>query len=242
MNPRHKKLKAFTLIELLVVIAIISLLVSILLPSLNKAKYLAKTVICLTNVKGQLTAFALFANDNEDRYPYRYGCPYPEYYRGAGDQNPENNAYDLMRYDYITEPGLMACPISTDNYGTGEGWEGFGYGIWGSKIETPYISGPYMWTFRWIHDMWNPAAQYTLYDNEPAWPDTVTEVETGTVLVTHSRMLGAADYHHNGAGAGGDAADKSTDTSVGFADGAAENRKAEDFKARINCWLGTWIY
>ncbi len=55
--------KAFTLIELLVVIAIISLLVSILLPSLQQAKNLAKEVICKSNVKGVLTAMQLYSED-----------------------------------------------------------------------------------------------------------------------------------------------------------------------------------
>ena len=61
--------KGFTLIELLVVIAIISLLVSILLPSLNQAKALAKSTVCLSNLKSTLTATYLYANDMDDYKP-----------------------------------------------------------------------------------------------------------------------------------------------------------------------------
>ena len=42
--------RGFTLIELLVVIAIISLLVSVLLTGLNRAKALARTVACAGNL------------------------------------------------------------------------------------------------------------------------------------------------------------------------------------------------
>ena len=47
-NGKSNK-KAFSLIELLVVIAIISLLLAIIVPSLNKVKHLASGVHCQSN-------------------------------------------------------------------------------------------------------------------------------------------------------------------------------------------------
>ncbi len=53
----------FTLIELLVVIAIISLLVSILLPSLAKAKNLAKAAMCGSQTRNMALAFLLYREE-----------------------------------------------------------------------------------------------------------------------------------------------------------------------------------
>ncbi|MBW1792668.1 MAG: prepilin-type N-terminal cleavage/methylation domain-containing protein [Deltaproteobacteria bacterium] len=57
--------KGFTLIELLVVIAIIALLLSILLPSLQKVQMQVKTLICTANCRSLSTAWTAYASAND---------------------------------------------------------------------------------------------------------------------------------------------------------------------------------
>lgn len=66
------KRKGFTLIELLVVVAIIALLISILLPSLARARELAKRAVCRANMRGVGQASYIYANDYEESFPVAY--------------------------------------------------------------------------------------------------------------------------------------------------------------------------
>jgi prepilin-type N-terminal cleavage/methylation domain-containing protein/prepilin-type processing-associated H-X9-DG protein len=57
-----KRQKAFTLMELLVVISIIALLLAILVPSLSKARELARRVVCTSNLKSICAANSTYAS------------------------------------------------------------------------------------------------------------------------------------------------------------------------------------
>lgn len=60
--------RAFTLIELLVVIAIISLLVAILMPSLQRTKDLAKKSVCMNNMHNVNTQVHTYLAENSQRF------------------------------------------------------------------------------------------------------------------------------------------------------------------------------
>lgn len=56
----------FTLVELLVVVAIVAMLVSLLLPSLGKAKAHTRLVACLSNLRQQGVALVSYCGDQRD--------------------------------------------------------------------------------------------------------------------------------------------------------------------------------
>ncbi|HZZ43780.1 MAG TPA: type II secretion system protein [Tepidisphaeraceae bacterium] len=67
---KRSQVRAFTLVELLVVIGIIALLVSILLPALNKARDSATTLACLSNCRQLGNAFIMYSSEHKGWLPY----------------------------------------------------------------------------------------------------------------------------------------------------------------------------
>ena len=63
-------MKKFTLIELLIVIAIIGILLSLLLPSVSKARETMKRTVCLSNLKQLSISLQLYTSNNGSFFPY----------------------------------------------------------------------------------------------------------------------------------------------------------------------------
>lgn len=77
MNKRSMQAKrGFTLIELLVVIAIIAILATMLIPSLTKAKEMAKRAYCANNLRQIGVVTAQYCNDNNGVMPIKWYAGY----------------------------------------------------------------------------------------------------------------------------------------------------------------------
>ena len=63
--------KTFTLLELLIVISILGILMTLLLPSLTKAKEHSKRAVCMSNMKQIGVGLQLHLKDHNGKYPAR---------------------------------------------------------------------------------------------------------------------------------------------------------------------------
>jgi len=127
--------RAFTLVELLVVIGIIALLISILLPSLSKARESANRTACLSNIKQITLAFIMYTTENKGYFPF---CAL-----NANPQLPEDFVWwTQASMPYIGEHGIgpylklsptnykvMVCPSDQTDFRKRGGGYPFSYAL-----------------------------------------------------------------------------------------------------------------
>jgi prepilin-type N-terminal cleavage/methylation domain-containing protein/prepilin-type processing-associated H-X9-DG protein len=105
----HAHVRGFTLVELLVVIGIIALLISILLPTLARARESANRTKCLANLRSIGQALAMYEQTNQGKLP---------------NQNPKGTALDydavnltLIEFykDALESAAVFYCPSDRDD-------------------------------------------------------------------------------------------------------------------------------
>ncbi len=114
--------KCFTLIELLVVIAIIAILAAMLLPALKNARDVAKSSVCVNNLKQFGLNFAFYTSDYNDYYPnYRWPEALNPYVNGTllgSPQLPDTGGVN-QPVDKVKPYDMIHCPavgvLSSDN-------------------------------------------------------------------------------------------------------------------------------
>ncbi len=116
-NPAKSEITAFTLIEVLVVVAIIALLVSILLPSLNRARRQSKVVVCSSNIAQLARGMMTYAADSKGRYA-PHVANYPNQVQFQRDMRPFPDYRRLLLDRFAgKQPNVIWCPlISTSFY------------------------------------------------------------------------------------------------------------------------------
>lgn len=109
--------RGFTLIEILVVVAIIALLVSILLPSLSRAREQARRAQCGSNIRQQIMACFMYAQNNRGNMPMnptQLGYSSGGYYINTvvSLQGPVKLDFRQIFKRYAGDMNIFTCPAN----------------------------------------------------------------------------------------------------------------------------------
>ncbi len=133
MTKKESTLKlrhGFTLIELMCVIAVIALLLSLLMPSLQRAKSISTRVVCASNMKGYGSFFTVYLNDSDGIFPdpeqwlyskasesseHPMGCRWHDWPMAMdGEIMSEREEYWGVMGEFLEELYISPCPEFRD--------------------------------------------------------------------------------------------------------------------------------
>jgi len=166
-GPDRNDRSAFTIVELLVIVAIISVLVSILVPSLGKAKVLAVRALCATKLNTIRTASDQYAAEWRGFFPYRAGGSYLPHVFWHGGSFDLNQTF-VRKYLETERQNIMFCPgdLYRARNPDAPGWQGpGGYGY-------RYVS--------YIYYNFHPAEGYGNWLTPEPYPDMATNIRADT--------------------------------------------------------------
>jgi prepilin-type N-terminal cleavage/methylation domain-containing protein/prepilin-type processing-associated H-X9-DG protein len=117
--------RGFTLVELLMVIGIISILISILLPAIQRARKQANTIKCAAALKEIGQCFAMYSKDNRGMYPV---CKWDIVgANGQGAKWTDNgvDVWHLYWWDFLLKYASKTSSFGWSNLGAGQGQSNF---------------------------------------------------------------------------------------------------------------------
>jgi type II secretory pathway pseudopilin PulG len=104
--------KRFTLIELLIIVAIIGILVTLLLPSLTRAKELSKRAVCMSNLSQFYKGLILHSNQYNNDLPASQPVTNGDGIFAIKKNNVWHGHGKLYQREIINDTGLYYCPSS----------------------------------------------------------------------------------------------------------------------------------
>lgn len=172
--------KGFTLVELLVVISIIALLLSILVPTLGKAREIARSIACRNNLKELVLASSLWAANNDD-WCVPTSWYHPDPFEDVDGNLIGPNPGSLERYlgaSGYKEKYVFACPSAKTET----------FPDWGNQLD---VDREKKWTYganAWMVMDLGPCPGVVAVD-EPGFTGTTYCVHGATKLLTVRKPL-----------------------------------------------------
>lgn len=179
--------RGFTLVELLVVISVIALLMGILMPTLGKARNVAKRTACQSNLRQIGVALRAYLDDNSDVMPP--ACEYPTL---ISDPNDLGYRPPITKFllPLLKEKQVFKCPADVADY----------YKNWGLSYEyyARMFSGRTLSTTRFAQDGIKERNTHVMSDFDPVHPRTSFQQEQsfrGQSYFKGERNYLYADWH-----------------------------------------------
>lgn len=252
----------FTLIELLVVIAIISILATILLPSLSMARELAKRTACMNSIRNLGIGISGYTTENQDRLPNSSPNSYSSAYWPVASMVGVAEMLDLLvanipQYsngtyqgvyvgssagNYISED-IFICPGGYVNPGVmrfGNKIDGFTTtGVIGCSYDLVTMPTPYPGTW-WLNCWTEIPREFSTVDSNPTFPAK----HASDIILTESASFNPRNgqwrgNHISANGSSGTPDDLESDSGSNslYNDGHVEWHGKDNYKVRVN-WPG----